>query len=274
MRTSYLLFALLVAPSCARRADTDTDPPADTDTDTDSDTDTDTDSDTDTDTDSDTDTDTDSDTDTDTDTDPPGPVDLYGDPDPDCDFVPGSDPISAEPAMRANAVILAGRPARDALSDGGRAILDAGNLGGSSIDSEILAFEVLHRCEGASLELTQGDVPYKDPSGKKTDLVVSLEGERLGVSVTRAVGYPPDAPWGVDRATTLLTDKLEDIARSTANVADEARWTKQFLFVAAYTADHGAALRSAFDALPADVRGDTIVVVTVTDDDDDFVYFR
>jgi len=208
------------------------------------------------------------------DTAPPEPVDIYGDGPFDCDFVPPEDLTGAEPSFRQTTVRVQDAPTTAQLSEGGREVLEDGNLNPNSLQSELLAFEVLHRCEGVSLIYTEGEVPYTNPDGKKTDLVVTWDQARIGVSVTRAVGFPPDDPWGVDKATTLLTDKLEDVRRSSDNVREDEAWAKQILFVAAYAPEHGDSLWQAWQALDPEVTGDIAVVVSITDGDDDFIYFR
>lgn len=47
---------------------------------------------------------------------------------------------------------------------------------------------------------------------------------------------------------------------------------KQILIVFAYAEGHAAAVESAWNALPAELRADTIVLVTVTDGSDTFIY--
>ena len=158
------------------------------------------------------------------------------------------------------------------LSAGGLEIYEAGNLGGSSIHSEVFAYEVLYRCELAELLYTEAEVVYIDPGGKKTDLVVRIDGELIGVSVTRAYLYPPDTPYTVDDAAELLDRKLADILLSTANVSEEQRWSKQILSVLAYTPEHAARLADAWPTLDPAVRADTIVFVTATEGDDEFMY--
>lgn len=161
---------------------------------------------------------------------------------------------------------------RALLSEGGQAIHDAGNLGGSSLYSEIFAYEVLYRCELAALLETEADIVYTDPNGKKTDFLVELDGETIGVSVTRAFAWPPEDPYTVEQATELLTDKLGDVQLSSANVGAEHAWRKQVLSVIAYTPDHATSIVGAWDALDPAVRGDTIVLVTVTEGDDEALY--
>lgn len=158
------------------------------------------------------------------------------------------------------------------LSPGGQEIRADGNLGGSSLDSEIFAHETLYRCEGAALVATEGEVTYADPSGKKTDLVVDIDGLRIGVSVTRAVGWPQDAPWTTAEATALLEDKLADIPLSSANVTGAHVWEKQVLAVIAFSPAHADALAESWAALSADLRLDTVLWVVATEGDDAFLY--
>ena len=68
-------------------------------------------------------------------------------------------------------------------------------------------YEVLHRCEGADLLKTEMEVTYTDPSGKLTDLLVDIDGAKIGVSVTRAVGWPRDDPYTVESAQNILEQK-------------------------------------------------------------------
>jgi len=190
----------------------------------------------------------------------------------DCGVLSPAVLTGADPAFYALALRFDG-PWSDAdLSAGGQEIRADGNLGGSSIDSEIFAHETLYRCEGAVLVATEGEVAYADPGGKKTDLVVDIDGLRIGVSVTRAVGWPQDAPWERADAAALLEDKLADIPLSSANVTDPHTWEKQILAVVAYSPAHADALAEAWATLGADLRLDTVLWVVATEGDDAFLY--
>jgi hypothetical protein len=160
----------------------------------------------------------------------------------------------------------------DTLSESGTRILETDNAGGSSIFSEVYSFEVLLHCEAASLLKTETEITYTDTSGKITDLLVDIDGSKIGVSVTRAFAYPPETPYTEEMAQTLLTKKLVGIQESSANVAPEDAWEKQILHVLAYTEDHSAQILSAFDKLPESAKTDTILLVTTTDGNDDFMY--
>lgn len=158
------------------------------------------------------------------------------------------------------------------LTPGGQEVFDDGNLGGSSLHSEVISFEVLARCDGASLLATEAEIVYTDPMGIKTDILVEMDGRVVGVSVTRAVGFPFDAPYTEMQATNLLTGKLTDILASTANVAPKNAWVKQILHVIAYADMHAQSILAAYAMLPPEVTADTVLLVTVTHGDDAFVY--
>lgn len=158
------------------------------------------------------------------------------------------------------------------FTEGARDVIAEGTVGGSSVYSEAMSFEVLARCEGASLLASEPGIHYVDPGGSRTDLLVVIDGHRVGVSVTRAVAFPFDEPYPLSSAQSLLTQKLEGIQESSANVAPEHAWVKQILHVIAYAPMHGEMFRMAWETTPADLRADTILLVTVTHGEDAFIY--
>jgi hypothetical protein len=158
------------------------------------------------------------------------------------------------------------------LSAGGQEVWYDGNLGGSSIHSEIFSYEVLYRCELADLLKTEGEILYLDPGGKKTDLLVSIDARKVGVSVTRAFHFPPGTPFPFADARALLADKCGDILLSADNAAPADAWERSVLHVIAYDADHADVIETAYATLEATVVADTLLVVTVTDGTDDYMY--
>lgn len=160
----------------------------------------------------------------------------------------------------------------DLLTPGGQQIKDEGGLNDGSIYSELVAYEVLARCDMAELLKTEAKILYKNPMGKKTDLLVELAGHKVGVSVVRAVGFPQDDPYTVAQAEMILKKKLGDIALSTANAAPEDAWIKQILSVVAYGPMHVESILTAYDGLDPTLKADTILVVSVTDGADAFIY--
>ena len=160
----------------------------------------------------------------------------------------------------------------DLLTPGGQQMYDEGNLNPGSLYSEIVAYEVLARCESAELLKTEGTIVYNDPMGKKTDILVEMDGLKVGVSVVRAVGFPQEDPWTPAQAEVILKKKLDDILISSANVAPEDAWVKQILSVVAYGPMHLDSLLTAYAGLDPMITADTILVITVTNGDDAFIY--
>ena len=160
----------------------------------------------------------------------------------------------------------------NALSPGGKKVHDEGNLGGKSLHSEIFAYEVLYRCELAALLKTESKILYQPGATKKTDLLVQIDGYKIGVSVTRAFAFPAGSTYSVAQAKALLDDKLGDILVSTQGVKPADAWQKQILHVLAYNEQHRDALKQAYPSVSASTKADTIVMVTVTDGSDGFIY--
>lgn len=158
------------------------------------------------------------------------------------------------------------------LSDGGYRMYNTPNAGGSSAASEVFAYEVLHRCEFADLAATETEVTYTPSGSKKTDLVVNIEGEIIGVSVARAFKYPPGTPLPVADARNLLNGKFSDIQVSSMNVNPPWQWRKQILHVLAYDDAARLSVIEAASQIDAGVRGDTILYITTTDGNDAFIY--
>ncbi len=158
------------------------------------------------------------------------------------------------------------------LTAGGQEIINDGNAGGSSLLSEVFSYELLSRCEGAVLLKTETEVQYTDSQGKITDLLVEIDGLKVGVSVTRAVAFPFENPYTVEQAKVILERKLQDILASSARVAPEDEWVKQVLYVIAYAEGHATSLEAAFEQIDPSLKANTIVMVTVSDGDDAFLY--
>jgi len=166
-----------------------------------------------------------------------------------------------------------GEPDPGDLTAGGQEILSDGNAGGSSIYSEIFSYEVLARCELAELVKTENEISYQDANGKKTDLLLRIDNVPIGVSVTRAVGWPQEDPWTPGQALELLEDKFSDVQASSANVAPSDAWAKQILHVIAFSPGHADSVAQAYNqSLGTGLIGDTLLMVTVTDGDDAFIY--
>jgi hypothetical protein len=206
------------------------------------------------------------------------PEGSYGSLSGSCGVVGAAEVLSPAPLLVANVLDFSGRAPLNPLnptqlSPGGLEVYADGNLGGSSLDSEAFAFETLHRCEGATLLKTEAEIVYST-MGKKTDLLVDIDGLRVGVSVVRAMSFPEGAPFPLAQAQSLLEGKLGDILLSSSNVAPVDAWEKQILSVLAQTPEHATAIADAWALVDPAVRADTIVYVTLTEGDDAFVYYN
>jgi hypothetical protein len=160
---------------------------------------------------------------------------------------------------------------RPLLTAGGLHMAETPNAGGSSGLSEVFAFEQLARCELAGLLKTETEIVYTTP-GKITDLEVTIDGHKIGVSVTRAVTFPFGNPYTEAAASTLIQRKLEDIQASSANVSPEDHWDKQILAVLAFDDQHADVVEQVWAGFDASIRADTLLLVTVTNGADEFIY--
>jgi hypothetical protein len=156
---------------------------------------------------------------------------------------------------------------RALLSPGGQRLYDTPNAGGSSTESEVFSYELLYRCEHAVLVATETEVMYQPANdagaNSITDMMVSINGERVGVSVTRAY-RPTPMVFTEANARDLLMTKLTGVNRSSMRVLPAQRWVKQILHVFAVDMAAGLAVGRAWATVDAATRADTIVLVTVT----------
>jgi hypothetical protein len=199
------------------------------------------------------------------------PLDGFGEIEGDCGLLLNSS-MDDDPFIIQNSIDFANRTIDSTeLSVGGQEILNDGNLNNGSLYSEIFAFELLYRCETATLLQTETEIEYTDPTGKKTDLLVSIQNQQYGISVTRAFNYPPEEPYTTEAAETLLADKLADISLSSANVP-AGTWNRQILSIIAYSTDHASEIKSGWESMTNVEKGNTIIYVTATHGEDDFIY--
>lgn len=158
---------------------------------------------------------------------------------------------------------------RSALSPGGQRLFDTPNAGGSSAESEVMSYEVLRYCEGATLLKTETEVAYAPSAPGEpasiTDLLVEIDGKRVGVSVTRAYKPSSQGPQTDAEVRRLLEKKLEGIHISSTRVLPNDKWVKQILHVFASSEHAALAIQRVFPTLPTELRADTILLVTRTE---------
>ena len=170
------------------------------------------------------------------------------------------------PTLEKNALsFAAGETYEEAsLSADGQRIMTTPNAGGSSVESEVMSFEVLRACEGAKLLKTETEVEYlDDTTGPSTDILVEIEGKKIGVSVTRAY-RPSNLAFPDADVKTLIQKKLDDIQKSSARVKPKDKWVKQILHVFASNKAQADAVVRVLPTIDAAIRANTIVLLTQT----------
>ena len=153
-----------------------------------------------------------------------------------------------------------------ALSSGALRMACIPNAGRSSERSEVLSFELLQRCFGASLQKTEMEVSYFPHGGSITDYTCTLFGAKLGISVTRAMKYHGE--FTIGDAKQLLIKKLNGVNCSSQNSLEE--WTKQILHVWATSSRVAVTIARAYKRVPTQLKSNTVVLVTIATNTDIF----
>lgn len=153
-------------------------------------------------------------------------------------------------------------------------VRDSDNAGGSSIVSEVLSAEILSATYQATNVRTEMQVEYLFSNWKIADFVVECFGERVGVSVTRAMGWRSvrgggfidESQFDEASALNLLTKKLTGLIMARSGVAERDAFYKSILHVFAQSDRIARLLEEAFLSLDASVRDVIVCVCTVCDD--------
>ena len=152
------------------------------------------------------------------------------------------------------------------LSDGGDRIFDTPNAGGSSFESEVMSFEILRYCEGATLLKTEKEIAYGPvvDGGPTTitDLLIEIDGKKVGVNPIR-VYKPSNQPQPTEAdIKTSLEGKLNSIRGSSARVTPADKWVKQVMHVYTVSQANADAVMRVLPTIDPAIRADTIVMVT------------
>eukprot|EP01118_Nematostelium_gracile_P001728 TRINITY_DN11807_c0_g1_i1.p1 TRINITY_DN11807_c0_g1~~TRINITY_DN11807_c0_g1_i1.p1 ORF type:complete len:398 (+),score=63.18 TRINITY_DN11807_c0_g1_i1:414-1607(+) len=153
------------------------------------------------------------------------------------------------------------------LSVGGLRMLREPNAGGSSVASEVLSYEMLRCCYGASLIATETQLQYEWGS-KITDYSCSINGHVYGVSVTRLIDFDDlrknfKSCFTEESIVKLLTKKLRGVLLSTAGVYEQFKWEKQILHVWATSHYARQALEDVYQNIDPELKANTLVLVSV-----------
>lgn len=201
--------------------------------------------------------------------DAPPPFDILGAVAGDCGgLVAELDKPTPSLTTNALAFMMGEKYAKESMSvPDGQRIFEAANAGGSSGESEVMSFELLHYCDGATLVKTETEIGYAPPddtgANSITDILVAIGGKKVGVSVTRAF-KPAPLVMSETELKDLLEKKLDGINRSSVRVLPADKWVKQILHVFVADATMEASVKKVLSTIDAAKRADTIVVLTRT----------
>lgn len=161
-------------------------------------------------------------------------------------------------------------------------ILSEPNAGGTSVVSETLSMEYMHQRFCAADVLTEMQIKYWSDNWKKVDFICSIATtsasvagagmmQRVGVSVTRAMGFPDYTSFTFEDGLKLLHKKLNGLVVARAGVDELHRYDRSVLHIWCQHASVAATMRRAFDAMLAEgdealVHEDVCVVLTVAED--------
>ena len=172
---------------------------------------------------------------------------------------------------RGTYTIIADFDCNTSLTNDGQAILNEGNLGGSSLIANSLAMNVLNLLD-YNLYKTSGQIEYDDASGKMMDMLVTSGSSYYGVNVTKAVAFPHGTPYTATQATTLLGSSLSDIKLAEANLSSSNPVTSLLLFIFAWDDQHAQVITSVWNNFDAALKADTKLILMTTEGLDEFVY--
>ncbi|KAJ6239448.1 hypothetical protein M0813_03156 [Anaeramoeba flamelloides] len=159
------------------------------------------------------------------------------------------------------------------LSKGTKKLLQSENAGGSSIISEALSFEVLHRLFGCRLLATEMEIQYYFSHYPITDYAISVDGKALGVSVTRAMKWPIGSNYTHGDGVKLLTKKLSGVIKSTKNVLNP-KFKKQILHVWAENEKTKDLLIDIWENNISDqLKSNTFVLITTAQKNCDYIFW-
>lgn len=105
------------------------------------------------------------------------------------------------------------------------------NAGGASVVSEALSAEYMARRFAATNIVTEMRITYWACNWKKVDYLATMYGERVGVSVTRAMGFPAAEDFTYADARRLIQKKLYGLVIAQAGISPRFAYTRSILHV-------------------------------------------
>lgn len=138
------------------------------------------------------------------------------------------------------------------------------NAGGKSINSEAFSVNVLDQLYGITDIISEMEVQYVWYNYKKCDYVCTLFGQRVGVSVTRAMGYPNHTYFTSEDAQRLLKKKISGLLVARDGVINKYNFDKCILHMWCESLEIADIIKQEHENLDECVKDDIIIVLTVT----------
>lgn len=135
-------------------------------------------------------------------------------------------------------------------------IVDEPNAGGASVVSEALSAEYMCRMFNATGVVTEMQIPYFSPHWKKVDYLINIHNERVGVSVTRAMGYPSPGAFTVEDAERLCRKKLNGLVIARAGIVPTVGYCRSILHCWCQTATIAHLMANAFEGFVEEADDD------------------
>jgi hypothetical protein len=141
------------------------------------------------------------------------------------------------------------------------------NAGGRSALSEMLSIHYFNTFHNAKDIILEKEVEYWIDY-KMVDFVCSIGNTRVGVSVSRAMGYPVPEKFTMDTARHLLTKKLYGLIVSRNGVTEKHSFFKSVLHIWCQTYEIANMLQQAYSAFDIndyglDIKGSVCLILTV-----------
>lgn len=110
-----------------------------------------------------------------------------------------------------------------------RQIVAEPNAGGASVVSEAISAEYVCRRFNATDVMTEMRIPYFSPHWKKVDYLATIFGRRVGVSVTRAMGFPTADDFTFEDAARLCLKKLNGLVVARSGISPSVGYEASIL---------------------------------------------
>lgn len=139
------------------------------------------------------------------------------------------------------------------------------NAGGTSTVSESLSVEYFVRRFQAKDIVTEMEVEYCSLNWKKVDYICTIYGQRVGVSVTRAMSFPNPSDFSTQMAYKLLHKKLFGLVVARHGVSKRHNFSQCILHVWCETPETSCILQQEYEGVSKelDIVNDVIMVLTV-----------